>query len=97
MNDYICYICGKTTQEPHTDHDGNDVCAECCSVCKNERIADAVRAAYYAIRHMYINENVLSPDEDEPLFHRGALEERTRCSRTYRGYSTIRSVPMSGS
>ena len=27
-------------------------------------IADAARAAFYAIRHMYITENVLTPNED---------------------------------
>lgn len=34
---YICYECGKETDNPHTNSEGEDVCPDCCDVCKSLR------------------------------------------------------------
>ena len=31
---YRCHTCGKLTDDPHTNSEGEDVCEACCDVCK---------------------------------------------------------------
>jgi hypothetical protein len=37
VSQHQCHECGRTTDDPHTDEDGEDVCEDCCEKCK-ERI-----------------------------------------------------------